>query len=74
MVALVTAGIAVPVALTPNNSAYMTSKLAEARFLEYVNAENPDMFIATLHPGIVDTAMFRKSGTDPANAPMDKSE
>ena len=40
------------------------------KLLEYVSAENPDLFVVSVHPGGVDTDMLRSSGiydkVDPA--------
>lgn len=43
-------------------SAYAASNLAMARLYEFLAVENPDLTIFTIQPGIVDTAMYRKSG------------
>jgi len=42
-------------------SAYSTSKIALARFYEFVAAENPDLNVFVIHPGVVETAMYVKS-------------
>lgn len=51
-------------------SAYVCSKIAQMKLLEYVSAENPDLFVVSVHPGGVDTDMLRSSGiydkVDPA--------
>lgn len=43
-------------------SAYNCSKIALVRLFEYVSAENPDVFVVSVHPGAVDTDMLRSSG------------
>ena len=43
-------------------SAYVCSKIAQVKLLEYVSAENPDLFVVSVHPGAVDTDMLRSSG------------
>ncbi|CAF9935324.1 hypothetical protein IMSHALPRED_010182 [Imshaugia aleurites] len=40
-------------------SAYVCSKFAQLKLLEYVSAENPDVFVVSVHPGVVDTDMLR---------------
>jgi len=42
-------------------SAYSASKLATARFYEYLAAEHPELKVFILHPGIVRTALYEKS-------------
>jgi len=60
----VSTGAAILPPVTPflaKSSAYSTSKLALARFYEFLAAENPDLNVFVMHPGIVETAMFSKS-------------
>ena len=45
-------------------SAYSCSKFAQARLLEYVAAECEDVFVASVHPGCVETDMLVKSGIE----------
>ncbi|KAF1349132.1 hypothetical protein BDV97DRAFT_280506, partial [Delphinella strobiligena] len=45
-------------------SAYLSSKIALIKFLEVVAAENPDLFVATYHPGNVPEPLTRTN--DPA--------
>ncbi|CAD6591509.1 MAG: hypothetical protein ASARMPRED_005468 [Alectoria sarmentosa] len=69
----VTTGVSgFPATMLPGLSAYAGSKLAQVRFLEFLAAENPNIFVATVHPGMVETAMFLKSGAQPEVMPMDK--
>ena len=63
-----------PPAGTPGLSAYLTSKLAMVKTLEFLAAENPSIFVASVHPGMVDTGIFRKSGAKPEMLPMDSGE
>lgn len=70
----VTTGVsALPPVMLPGLSAYISSKLAQVKFLEFLGAENPNIFVASVHPGMVDTTIFRKSGAQPDALPMDKS-
>ena len=63
-----------PPATTPGLSAYLTSKLAMVKILEFLAVENPTIFIASVHPGMVDTEVFRKSGATPDMLPMDSGK
>jgi len=42
-------------------SSYASSKLAQSKFFDCVQAENPDLHVVNVHPGIVLTDMVRKS-------------
>ncbi|KAE8151239.1 hypothetical protein BDV25DRAFT_152943 [Aspergillus avenaceus] len=55
-------------------SAYTSSKLALIKVMEYLAVENPSIFAAALHPGMVETTMFKKTGADPATLPLDVVE
>lgn len=52
-------------------SAYQNSKLAMVKTMEYLSLENPNIFCSAVHPGMVDTGIFRKSGATPDMLPMD---
>jgi NAD(P)-dependent dehydrogenase (short-subunit alcohol dehydrogenase family) len=43
-------------------SSYAVSKAAAVRFFECVQIEYPEIRVVSIHPGIVDTDMTRKSG------------
>ncbi|CAN9325051.1 unnamed protein product [Alternaria alternata] len=45
----------------PANSGYAVSKMAAARLMEYFAFENPHVRIHNIHPGIVQTEMYKKS-------------
>jgi NAD(P)-dependent dehydrogenase (short-subunit alcohol dehydrogenase family) len=55
-----------------SNSAYVTSKLGMVRLLEFVADEYPDVQVLSIHPGVVDTAMNKKSQVN--ELPMDNGE
>lgn len=74
VVNLTSGGATVPPALAPGLSSYAASKFAAIKVFEYVSAENPDIFVASLHPGFVDTATFQKSGSRADLLPMDTGE
>ncbi|KAL8921430.1 MAG: hypothetical protein Q9208_005756 [Pyrenodesmia sp. 3 TL-2023] len=42
---------------TTGNSAYTSSKIAQLKVMEFLAAENPQVFVASVHPGIVVTPM-----------------
>jgi short-subunit dehydrogenase len=56
---------------TPYISAYLSSKVAQVKVMEFLAAENPELFICSVHPGMVDTNILRGSGADPKQLPMD---
>ncbi|KAL8896132.1 MAG: hypothetical protein Q9192_003244 [Flavoplaca navasiana] len=62
-----------PPAMLGGVSAYIGSKTAQVKLLEFAAAEHPNIFVAAVHPGMVDTAMFRKSGAQPESVPMDNA-
>lgn len=62
---------ALPPAYTPGLSGYLVSKTAQTKIVEFLAAENPDLFACAVHPGMVDTGIFRGSGADPSQLPMD---
>lgn len=68
------AGIVLPPTMLKGLSAYATSKLALIKVIEYLAVENPSLFAAALHPGIIETTMFKKTGADPASLPLDALE
>ncbi|KAL6720840.1 hypothetical protein ACLMJK_002765 [Lecanora helva] len=71
----VTAGaLHFPPSVTPGLSSYLTSKLAMTKILEFLAVENPSVFVASVHPGMIDTEIFRRSGATPDMLPMDSSK
>ncbi|KAK1728629.1 hypothetical protein CaCOL14_000167 [Colletotrichum acutatum] len=72
IVALTTGTTALPAVALPGLSAYMASKLAQTKIIEFLAAENPNIFAVTLHPGMVETDIFTKSGAKAEALPMDK--
>ncbi|TAQ86939.1 hypothetical protein B7494_g4736 [Chlorociboria aeruginascens] len=60
-----------PAAYLPGLSSYVASKLAQAKVYEFLAAENPHIFVATIHPGMIETKNFNRTGADPKNLPMD---
>jgi NAD(P)-dependent dehydrogenase (short-subunit alcohol dehydrogenase family) len=46
------------------NSAYSVSKMGTARFYEFLAAENPDLNVFGLQPGVIRTALYEKGKLD----------
>ncbi|KAI9649056.1 hypothetical protein NHQ30_001623 [Ciborinia camelliae] len=68
---LTSGALVFPVSRLAEQSAYQSAKVAQVKVMEYLALENPDIFICTVHPGMVDTKTLRASGADPAALPMD---
>ncbi|KAL4888403.1 hypothetical protein BDV59DRAFT_196457 [Aspergillus ambiguus] len=66
-----TAGMMLPVSLLAGLSAYMSSKIAAAKVLEFFAAENPGITVVSLLPGIIDTEMLQKSNLAGGKLPLD---
>ena len=51
--------IQIPSGIGPcaGQSAYSSSKVAQLRMLEFLAVEEPDIYVASVHPGVVDTHM-----------------
>ncbi|KAI1094910.1 hypothetical protein F5B19DRAFT_489810 [Rostrohypoxylon terebratum] len=60
-----------PAAYLPGLSAYTASKLAQAKMLEFLAAENPNIFVAAVNPGMIETDNFYRTGGKPERLPMD---
>jgi NAD(P)-dependent dehydrogenase (short-subunit alcohol dehydrogenase family) len=74
MLGVIAGALVLPPASKPGLSAYLNSKMAMVKTLEFLAVENPGVFVASVHPGMVDTALFRKSGATPEMLPMDSGE
>ncbi|KAI6092266.1 putative NADP(+)-dependent dehydrogenase [Hypoxylon rubiginosum] len=64
--------IAAPAKNLPGISAYITSKFAQTKMMEFLPVDQPHIFTASVHPGMVETAIFAKAGGDASRLPMDK--
>ncbi|KAI1431259.1 hypothetical protein GGR50DRAFT_90078 [Xylaria sp. CBS 124048] len=62
----------IPTAGLPQLSSYISSKLAQAKIFEFLAAENKDIFVAAVHPGMIETPTFYRTGATPEKVPMDK--
>ncbi|KAL5325252.1 hypothetical protein ACEPPN_006376 [Leptodophora sp. 'Broadleaf-Isolate-01'] len=58
----------------PGYSGYHTSKLAAAKFFEYVHHEYPEFFVLNIHPGVIMTAMNDKTSDSGIALPFDAME
>lgn len=72
--ALTAGAFALPAKYTAGLSAYLSSKLAQVKIMEYLAAENPNLFVCTLHPGMIETNIFKGSGAKAEDMPMDTGE
>lgn len=52
-------------------SGYLVAKLALAKTVEFLALENPHVTFMSIHPGMVDTDLFRASGATPDMLAMD---
>ncbi|KAK1252039.1 hypothetical protein MKX08_003226 [Trichoderma sp. CBMAI-0020] len=57
--------------LMPKTSSYLPSKLAESRFFEHVQSENPHIRVHNVHPGGIQTRMADKTQAAGMEIPMD---
>ncbi|KAF9893020.1 hypothetical protein FE257_012431 [Aspergillus nanangensis] len=69
-----TAGMMLPAAMLVGLSAYMASKVALVKVLEFISAENPNIVAVSVLPGIMETDMFNKSNLPADKLPMDAIE
>lgn len=58
----------------PGGSGYAVSKLAGTRVFDYAAHEYPDMFVLSVHPGVIETAMDAKTVAAGINFPHDTSK
>ncbi|KAH0490037.1 hypothetical protein TgHK011_001522 [Trichoderma gracile] len=72
VLAVTTGTTALPATMVPGLSAYMSSKIAQTKLIEFLAAEHSNLFAATVHPGMVETAIFTKSGAKAESLPVDK--
>ncbi|CAI6335357.1 unnamed protein product [Periconia digitata] len=67
-------GAVVPARLSPRIGLYVASKAAAAKLIEVLALENPQVFWASVHPGVVKTKLFENAGLDAEVLPMDGAE
>ncbi|KAK8131818.1 short chain dehydrogenase [Apiospora sp. TS-2023a] len=71
VVALVGGSIVFPTSMLVGCSGYLVSKMALAKTVEFMSHENPEVAFYAVHPGMVDTDVFRRSGATPDMMAMD---
>lgn len=74
VVALVGGSIVFPTSMLVGCSGYLVSKMALTKTIEFMSHENPDVSFYAVHPGMVDTDVFRRSGATPDMMAMDSRE
>ncbi|KAI9698072.1 MAG: hypothetical protein M1820_007580 [Bogoriella megaspora] len=63
-----------PPSQVPGLSGYLCSKTAQIKTMEFLAAENPNVFFASVHPGLVETSIFSRSGAKAEDLPMDTAQ
>lgn len=58
VLSLITGTAALPAKALPNLSSYLASKAAQTKVIEFLPVENPNIFAAAIHSGMVETAIF----------------
>ncbi|KAI1763956.1 hypothetical protein GGR53DRAFT_466817 [Hypoxylon sp. FL1150] len=53
----------------PSISGYITSKFAQAKMMFFLPLDQPHIFTAFVHPGMVETAILAKAGGDAMHLP-----
>lgn len=71
MLAVTAGGVVLPPTIMTGLSAYLTSKTAQVKLMEWLAVENPHLFTCSIQPGIVDTNMLRESGLGGSEFPYD---
>ncbi|KAK8018990.1 hypothetical protein PG991_008180 [Apiospora marii] len=71
VLALIGGSLVFPTSMLVGLSGYLVSKLALAKTIEFMSHENPDVSFYAVHPGMVDTDVFRRSGATPDMLAMD---
>ncbi|KAI0141712.1 short chain dehydrogenase [Xylariaceae sp. FL1272] len=70
-IALIAGPVALPPSMLIGLSGYLVSKLAMSKIIEFLSVENTQVDFFAVHPGFVDTYLFRRSGSQPETMPMD---
>lgn len=70
-VAYIGGAIVLPTPMLAGLSGYLVAKLALTKTIEFLAVENPTISFVAVHPGMVDTALFRASGATPDMLAMD---
>lgn len=62
LIGVSTGAVTLPAAMLTPASSYAGSKYALLKVMEIMAAEFEDVHVVTIHPGVVETNMFEKSG------------
>ena len=65
------AGAVLPAAVGAKLTGYMSSKIAQAKLVEYIAYEHPEIFACSIHPGVVETQMLREAELHESGLPKD---
>lgn len=60
--AMISAGSVFPAEMLVGYVGYQVAKVAAGKMIEILAKENPKVFFAAVHPGMIETDGFRKSG------------
>ncbi len=72
LVGVSTGALALP--MGPNYSGYGASKFGQSRFFDAVAAEEKDIRVIQVHPGVIETDMGKKSAEAGMHLPLDDGE
>lgn len=71
---VVTTGTAaLPPVMLPELSGYICSKLTQSKVVEYLAAENHNLFAVTIHADLMERYLLERSGSKGDNLPMDEA-
>jgi NAD(P)-dependent dehydrogenase (short-subunit alcohol dehydrogenase family) len=65
------AGAVLPAEIGAGLTGYMSSKIAQAKLMEYIAHEHPEIFVASVHPGVIDTKLLREAELPKSKLPLD---
>ncbi|KAF2438296.1 NAD(P)-binding protein [Karstenula rhodostoma CBS 690.94] len=68
------AGAVLPAGVGAGLTGYMSSKIAQAKLTEYIAHEHPEMFVASVHPGVIQTKLLREAEPHESKLPLDTVE
>lgn len=71
MLSVNAAGAVLPAEIGAGLTGYMSSKIAQAKLMEYIAHEHPGVFVASVHPGVVETKMLREAELEGSQLPVD---
>lgn len=65
------AGAVLPAEVGTGLTGYMSSKIAQAKLMEFIAHEHPEMFVASVHPGVIQTKLLREAELHDSKLPQD---